>query len=801
VPCGEGEELEFIRSDPVLSVRLKVEDGAPQMTVLSATRAKGLEFPRVVVYGFGDEADPALLDPIRGKQPYADDPDRALPFQYFINRLYVAVSRAKRRLFIADSEQGFKRLWAFAQDESLERSILDGLRGGHETWGKAIARIELGRPDDLSMDRARDPLENAANLARDGRARGDAYLLLSASVSYRNAGQAIQADRCKAEALRLEGKFLEAGDLFLNCANADEATECFWEASRDGWRWIVRAAEEHPTIIQRLEFAFARALTTKPSSTTAADLLQRLTERLRGDEARASIATSAAWAMAVRALLDELDSVEAIQDELLRASTLVEKLVSVGFPITASPRARLHFRAGHLSRAVELWESIGEKDSSDYKAAKALTSPFPERVALLHELGKHSQIVADCDAYPHIRLSPDQSRMAGLAYLNQGKLGESFDLLASARDASGLALLSMRAHESGDFALTHRVIGVVFAAASAREDWSGLLNYVQNGQIPRLEQPTKRFSSWLGRERGKVDLSLARALARSSALANLPWDKAKACQRPFAEYLRRAFLSGEKKSMTFDYLPEIGAAIERSGNRQDALVFYEALRDDERRSPALQRHARERWIVSKERQAKHESEGGGERLAAIQMAEAAEARKRLGLATDYSLPSYPNLNSIEQYVGSIVHAAPETSAPAEPSAQPVEEASHVILTHGESSPTAPTQTTLPPEGTNEPPNIVGEPKASEMWTTGNLRIEFFREYGRINISDARSGATAFVKLAKKTCSGDDVNVVQDGTNAQRFTIPDWGLVADFSTDKTLVLEVSAEGFSRTLSLS
>jgi len=796
VPCGEGEELDFIRDDTVLSVRLKVEDGAPQMTVLSPNRAKGLEFARVVVYGFGEKANPALLDPIRGKSVYAGDPDRALPFQYFINGLYVAVSRAKRRLFIADSEQGFKRLWAFAQDESLERSILDGLRDGHETWSKTIARIELGRPDDLSLDRARDPLENAATLARDGRARRDAYLLLSASVSYRNAGQVIEADRCKAEALRLEAKFFEAGEIFLTCGDAEKATECFWEASRHGWREIVKAAEEHPLVNQKLEFAFARALTTKQTMIGVIDLLQRLTQRLEGDEARASIVTSPAWALGVRALLDEIITLEASPDELLRGSTLVEKLVVLGFPVTASPRARLHFRAGQLARAVELWESIGERDSLDYKTAKAFSSPFPEKIAPLHELGKHDQIVADCDAHPHARLSPDQRRMAGLAYLNQGRFDQAFELLVTARDVPGVALFVLRAQEAGDFSLAHRGIAALFAVAAAKEDWSGLLSYVQHGQLPRLERPPHAFSSWLARERPVADVSMARALGRSSTLANLPWDKAKACQRPFAEWLRRSFLSGDRKGAPVDHFAEIGAAVERAGNRQDSLVFYETLREDERRPATLRRNAQERWIVCKERQARHESESGGEKLAVIQMVEATEARKRLGLPIDYSIPSYPSLSSMEHHLDSLIRPPPE---PAVSTVQPVEEISHVTITRGLSAHPAAEQTANT-QATDQSPKVPGEAKASEKWTVGNLRIEFFREYGRINISDGRSGATAFIKLTGKTCSGDDVNVVQDATNAHRFSIPDWELIAEFSTDDRLLLEVAAEGFSRTLNL-
>jgi hypothetical protein len=94
VPCLEGEEADFVRNDPVLRERVPFDDEVPR-NVLSAGRAKGCEYPAVIVYGFGAALDTDLVGGI-GAAPAEGDARRTLTLQYFVNRVYVAVSRAKR---------------------------------------------------------------------------------------------------------------------------------------------------------------------------------------------------------------------------------------------------------------------------------------------------------------------------------------------------------------------------------------------------------------------------------------------------------------------------------------------------------------------------------------------------------------------------------------------------------------------------------------------------------------------------------------------------------------------------------
>ena len=540
VPCGEGEEVAFIRADPVLKTRIKIdENDVPQMLVLSANRAKGLEFARVVLYGFGEQADPNLLDPLQGKPAYADDPDRSLPYQYFINRLYVGVSRPKKRLFIVDSEHGLSHFWSFAHDAEKETAILEGLKQGREVWAGSLARLELGNSSHLALDRAGDPLENATNLERDGRARRDAYMLMQAAVSYRNAGSENDATRCTAEAKRIQGDNIEAGRLFLECGDEKRAVAAYWDAKRQGWKQLVKAAQDNAELIQTFEYKIATALTQHFNSDTAAKLLQEFVERCEIEPVRAEMVSSSAWAFAAQSLVEEIKKLDVpSQEEWGPIAILVSKLHDAGLVIGAGGRALLHYRAGQLGTAVDLWEQVGERSSQEYRLAKAFTTPYPEKLEALQDLGKQADIIVEFGRNPSIALSREQARIVGHAYLQRGSFQDALNLFVKALDGPGLMEILSNNHrlEPG---LAIQAVLAAFAVAAITNQLRELLAYV-DGALPFLKQPSVEIAAWTLRNKSALDLGLMRVLARADALDQLDWDgrKAKVKLRSFAEFVR-----------------------------------------------------------------------------------------------------------------------------------------------------------------------------------------------------------------------------------------------------------------------
>ena len=801
VPCGEGEEMAFVQGDRILKSKVGFnEDGTLRMTVVSAIAAKGLEFPRVVVYGFGEAADPALLAPLRDEtKRYADDTDRCLPMQYFINRLYVAVSRAKRRLFVVDSAEGFKKLWDFAQDEALEKAIFDGMKHGWEIWGDHIARLEPGRVEDISKDRASDPIEIAVSLAADGRARSYAPHLLQAANIYRNNGQEQEAARCKADALRIEGKFLDAAELFLSCGDLQRATDCFWRAEKRGWTALCQAAVQHPDLIQRLEYGFARALSEKPTVTEANALMQRLADALVDEGSRSETSTNTSWAAAGRALLDQVRGLEAPREDWLKLFELVEAVVNAGVRITALPRAQLAYRAGELDQAVKLWDQAGERGTSDYRVAKAFSAPYPEKLAALNELAAWGEIIAQHEKNPETQLSPDQQRFVGRAYSRVNRHEHAFPFLVHAQDFGAVAevVAATQLHQPE---VASKAATVLFAMAAATGDWAAVLPYLNGKSLPGIQKPDAALLAWIVGHKQSLDLALMRAMSRADSLSKLTWDAKgeKVTLRPFADYILKTFFPLSTAAPGVEYWIELGAAIERSGSRTGALRFYHALRENAEIPEAINRHAKERWVLCKEREAQFRAQEGRTPEAAVLMAESKREREKAGIPLTEKFPTFPKLSSMSTlpaYIAAVLSSTAELK-PAQPEENPTPQAAVVPSSSAPSiqiirAVVEPEPAPKPQEAPTEKP--YPESAGAKNWTIGNLRFEFHRSTGRLNVH-GEDGAGVSVRLAKGTCTSEDLTIESSDSQPKRFTVREWNLIVDLTDDKCFVIELPTEGF-------
>src|SRR3984893_4262048 len=194
VNCEEGEETIFVRSDPILK-NLKEETEGIYRNVLGPTRAKGLEFPAVVVYRYGETAPPHFMTVLNGDIVLRDSEDR-LPYEYFFNRLYVAASRAKGQLVVVDSNRALESFWRFATDTEVIDRLMEQ-SGNPEIWKDAITFLVSGREQAWAGERI-DPKEQAIEYATQGRRKRDPYLLRQATLAYRSAGDEQEAGKCLA---------------------------------------------------------------------------------------------------------------------------------------------------------------------------------------------------------------------------------------------------------------------------------------------------------------------------------------------------------------------------------------------------------------------------------------------------------------------------------------------------------------------------------------------------------------------------------------------------------------------------
>jgi len=366
VPCALNEEIEFVEKDDALRKLVRLDDKNVPQNVLSPARAKGLEFGRVVLYAFAENATHDLMD-LLDEDNY--DQDSRLPFEYFINQLYVAASRPKKRLFIIDSQKGRDQLWKITSDD-VKQKLWSRINNGSTIWENEVGGFIDGRKESWSEDRG-DPEENASRYEQQGITNRDPYLLRSAALSYENIGKNDRALICKAKALRLEEQFKEAGDCFLEVGDSEEALSCYWQEGLSASDSILKLKD--PKIINRIEYKLVHTL-ENPVPITIMNQLKMLCQHEKDVDGFAlRIQTEKPFANAIWKLIEISLNRDNVQKELPEITRHAKYLISVGLPPNHSVMANLYYVQGEIDLAIEHWEKDPKpKNSAEYRKAKSI---------------------------------------------------------------------------------------------------------------------------------------------------------------------------------------------------------------------------------------------------------------------------------------------------------------------------------------------------------------------------------------------------------------------------------------------
>jgi hypothetical protein len=660
VPCNEGEEAEFVERDPRLREHIAVEDGVPR-NVLSAGRAKGCEYPAVVVYGFGESSESDLIGTLGQPSAIEADQKRSLALQYFINRVYVAVSRAKRRLVVVDTAAGVEKLWKAAKDEFARERLVGTLKRGSEIWGAEIGGMSSGRAGDLSRDDVPDRLENARAFEDEGRARRDSYLLIQAANAYRESGDTAKWRECRAWALDYDEKALDAGTAFAEAGLFEEARRCLWRAERVGWLKLLELAGDNPELMSHLEVQWAKAAQSKADVKTAMEVLDRFAQRLENDAkfAQASYGEPV-WQTAVSALLERLADKSAVSIPAVVAAGMVEtldRLERVGVKTTPRLLADICFAAGQYERAAVLWEAMGEKRSSRYLEARAQALAYPKNLEYLQRLGDARRISAAFDAHSDLSLESSETEIVSEALLELTRFDDALRLASRGRSSNALLKVAIAARKVDADEIASRALRTAVELYTLTGQWQPLTQLITNGEIGSTDAwKEKATRAWVREIGPELRVALIRALARSELLPAAPQRPEQIISKFLRDFLR---VKEGKWRDRISYL-EAGAAHERSGRITDSLQFYEAVLT-ERLGADEQSLIRMRWIAVKLRQLAYERGKSSVDSELVRKIETDLQSKLQSwrLSPPASIPDYPDLPPLDDRgTGSAVAGSP-----------------------------------------------------------------------------------------------------------------------------------------------
>ena len=253
--------LQITRQDGAAAHRQRKEALPP--FILRPADIKGLERSRIVVLGFGDffvkrfgnlERRPnsggiwkwrnAVDDPrVEGTHRYA--------LEYFLNNIYVAITRARDELFIVDSPEGIRRFWGRLLQERKawheeEEALHDALRARpfHPTDTHFL--FQQGTMGDM---RERNLICRAKEWEERGRSEGDFENLERALWFYHRAAQQMErgnlkpsrefpnpqslrkkASECRAYSRYYQGNIREGGIILRDeVQDLSRARNWFWQ--------------------------------------------------------------------------------------------------------------------------------------------------------------------------------------------------------------------------------------------------------------------------------------------------------------------------------------------------------------------------------------------------------------------------------------------------------------------------------------------------------------------------------------------------------------------------------------------
>jgi len=418
LPCDTGKELEFIRSDTLLREIFDPEGKLNEIpkNIFSVYEIKGLEFPKVMLYKWGDYYTQNRFSINFDRQ--LNNVNQIFLEKYLFTKLYVAITRAEEKLFLVDTQDGMG-LWniLFNNDrittiknnitqeelnkwqnnidfnEFLEKGNLDILEGDiiNRIWtaeqligyaNKLMQNAELKDDDPDSYRRAIRYFEEAMK-------REDFDINKKDTIN-----QAIYI--CSAKMYKKLGRYKDAGDYFSKLGQYDDACECYFHAG--DWSLLSQYGSEYG--IRSLFRYIAEFMQNRNidnackiidwiiSSNNNQDLIKNIHQR---------ITVTNRWKSEVLPKLVEILNNNITQIRI-NPINITQFAYNYGFNHRNDLykiAAELNYNEKSYKFAVELWEKIGENkdDNEKYCYARAcLSDDINEKIKWLYKAKKFDEI-------------------------------------------------------------------------------------------------------------------------------------------------------------------------------------------------------------------------------------------------------------------------------------------------------------------------------------------------------------------------------------------------------------------------
>ena len=660
LPCEYNQEDEFVQRDPLLR---RLKDSPRPPTFLSPMAVKGLEFPRVWLYKFGEYCPDNFFDSLI---PYDD----RLRNEFFLNKLYVAATRAQRDLLVIDTAIGEQRLWKHALNTN---PISD------KTLPKGVEGITRGGPYKLDRDFEQlDPLEMADQLAETDNPR----LLRQASDFYRRAGEERKALYCEARALELEHRYAKAGDLYLHLRGKylQDAERCFWLAQ--AWEKLEELyaiywkGQGDPFYQKATHIMRARQ---SPELVSLEDL-KAFFEDFEASRAKRAMlleqkSTREALCQAADLILHR-NADKSYATLLQTLAAFLEQSLAFAIILGEERAAWICYHANKWEEAIAFWNGLpGQKPPEYYLARARVSSGVAEKLHWLAQARDYEGIIQLADTlrtFPDRlqALSAENRHLVGRALLHKqryedalawyqetGMLREAFEVLEKhwgelaeagrvLKDFFEKVLHQLEENPSKEwFEFAEEVARVAQQQLPWQEGEPLLRAYWKRlGELDRWDWLLESVKHTKSEYSKSAHFAVARIVAESSEVRNADVND----KRALTDFLLERFVPQASRSWLQRIPVEVpAAAVEKVGLDLDALKWYGALESVEHLTDRQRQFVRRRWLKVMHRRLQHLSREGRGRREQKEFREKLEAWNILREVINAE-PEYPVLESKSQ---------------------------------------------------------------------------------------------------------------------------------------------------------
>lgn len=402
---------------------LGVSDVRSYENYVVPSEIKGREHRFIAVLGFGAHFTRLQLDNIwNWSRTGAEDSineDRRLTAEYFLNNLYVALSRPREQLWIVDTQEGWDRFWKPLEEWSrFQHHLPQDIVEFTYSDGDVTELLKVFSGEHLYLAKQ---FEEQAHEAREPKAAE------RATYYYRLANRPLDAERMLAYAKYYEGHIEEAAIIMLR-VDIKTASDWFWECEQ--WSQLTK----HDTLEWRRNLAtlMNELDTAEDQKSIITELWRHVFEHWQTGNPQRDIESlkpkSRPWLTIVGTILSYCASNG--DTEMAEFRPHVHAVANYVLNYVGDPSRRrqwdndlgkLAFAYGDWSKAITHWDRAGNSSHESYYVAKASTTGYPECLRWWESAGKWDIVLEQYEANSGITLSSDDLRRVGRAAAQRGR--------------------------------------------------------------------------------------------------------------------------------------------------------------------------------------------------------------------------------------------------------------------------------------------------------------------------------------------------------------------------------------------